>query len=129
MVEVMRELKKEEAGIEALRVPPQALGRLLALVDKGDISGKIAKTVFDEMAATGKDPETVIQEKGLTQISDAGALEAVAREIIAAHPKEAADYKAGKTKVLGFFVGQLMKKTKGQANPQLANEIFQRLLQ
>jgi aspartyl-tRNA(Asn)/glutamyl-tRNA(Gln) amidotransferase subunit B len=128
MVEVMRELKKEEAGIEALRVPPQALGRLLALVDKGDISGKIAKAVFDEMAATGKDPEAVIREKGLTQISDAGALEAQAREIIAAHPKEAADYKAGKTKVMGFFVGQLMKKTKGQANPQLANEIFQRLL-
>jgi aspartyl-tRNA(Asn)/glutamyl-tRNA(Gln) amidotransferase subunit B len=128
MVEVMRELKKEEAGIEALRVTPQALGRLLTLVDKGDISGKIAKTVFDEMIATGKDPDTIIKEKGLVQISDAGALEAQAREIIAAHPKEAADFKAGKAKVMGFFVGQLMKKTKGQANPQLANEIFLRLL-
>ena len=128
MVEVMRELKKEEAGIEALRVTPENLGRLLALVHKGDISGKIAKTVFDEMAATGKDPEAIIQANGLVQISDTGALEAQAREIIAAHPKEVADYKAGKTKVMGFFVGQLMKKTKGQANPKLANEIFQRLL-
>ena len=128
MVELMRELKKEEAGIEAVRVTPKNLGCLLALVDKGDISGKIAKTVFDEMIATGKDPETIIQEKGLVQISDTGALEAQAREIIAAHPKEAADFKAGKTKVMGFFVGQLMKKTKGQANPKLANEIFQRLL-
>jgi aspartyl-tRNA(Asn)/glutamyl-tRNA(Gln) amidotransferase subunit B len=128
MVEVMRELKKEEAGIEALRVTPQGLGRLLTLVDKGDISGKIAKTVFDEMVATGKDPETVIQERGLVQISDAGALEAQARQIIAAHPKEAADFKAGRTKVLGFFVGQLMKKTKGQANPQLANDVFKKLL-
>ncbi len=80
------------------------------------------------MVATGKDPEAIIKEKGLAQISDSGALEASAREIIEANPKEAADFKAGKTKVLGFFVGQLMKKTKGQANPQLANEIFQKLL-
>lgn len=128
MSELMRELKKEEAGIAAVKVTPQALGRLLALVDRGDISGKIAKTVFDEMMATGKDPQDIIREKGLVQISDASALESLAREIITAHPKEAADYKAGKTKVLGFFVGQLMKKTRGQANPQLANEIFQRLL-
>jgi aspartyl-tRNA(Asn)/glutamyl-tRNA(Gln) amidotransferase subunit B len=128
MSELMREVKKEEAGLNAVQVTPQALGRLLALVDRGEISGKIAKTVFDEMVATGKDPESIIQAKGLVQISDSGALEAQAREIIAAHPKEAADYKAGKTKVMGFFVGQLMKKTKGQANPKLANEIFQRLL-
>lgn len=128
MSELMREVKKEEAGLAAVQVTPENLGRLLALVDRGDISGKIAKTVFDEMIATGKGPDTVIKEKGLAQISDTGALEAQVREIIAAHPKEAADYRAGKTKVLGFFVGQLMKKTKGQANPQLANEIFQRLL-
>ncbi|MBW1991136.1 MAG: Asp-tRNA(Asn)/Glu-tRNA(Gln) amidotransferase subunit GatB [Deltaproteobacteria bacterium] len=128
MSELLREVKKEEAGIAALRVSPQHLGRLLALVERGDISGKIAKTVFDEMVATGKDPEAIIQEKGLVQISDVEALEALAREIIVAHPKEAADFRAGKTKVLGFFVGQLMKKTRGQANPRLANEIFQRLL-
>ena len=88
-----------------------------------------AKEVLKEMVATGKDPETIIKEKGLAQISDTGALEAAAQEIINANPKEAADYRAGKTKVMGFFVGQLMKKTKGQANPQLANEIFQRLLE
>jgi aspartyl-tRNA(Asn)/glutamyl-tRNA(Gln) amidotransferase subunit B len=81
------------------------------------------------MVATGKDPETIIKDKGLAQISDTGALEAAAQEIIAAHPKEVADYKAGKTKVMGFFVGQLMRKTKGQANPQLANEIFKKLLE
>ena len=80
------------------------------------------------MGASGKDPEAIVKEKGLVQISDTGALEAVAQEIINANPKEAADYRAGKTKVMGFFVGQLMKQTKGQANPQLANEIFQRLL-
>ncbi len=69
------------------------------------------------------------RKKGLVQISDSGALEAIAQEIIKANPKEAADFRAGKTKVLGFFVGQLMKKTKGQANPQLANEIFRKLLE
>ncbi|MFW6127019.1 MAG: Asp-tRNA(Asn)/Glu-tRNA(Gln) amidotransferase GatCAB subunit B, partial [Thermodesulfobacteriota bacterium] len=128
MGEVMRELKKEETGIAALKVSPQNLGRLLTLVDKGTISGKIAKTVFEEMISTGHDPEEIIQEKGLAQISDAGALEAQAREILAAHPKEVAEYKAGKTKVLGFFVGQLMRRTKGQANPRLANEVFRKLL-
>jgi aspartyl-tRNA(Asn)/glutamyl-tRNA(Gln) amidotransferase subunit B len=128
MVEVMRELKKEEAGVASLKVSPRDLGRLLALVDRGAISGKIAKTVFEEMIATGREPEAIVAEKGLAQISDAGALEDQAREILAAHPKEVADYKAGKTKVMGFFVGQLMKKTKGQANPQLANEIFSKLL-
>jgi aspartyl-tRNA(Asn)/glutamyl-tRNA(Gln) amidotransferase subunit B len=128
MVELLRVLKKEEAGIASSPVTPAALGRLLALVEKGTISGKQAKTVFEEMWATGQDPEAVIQEKGLVQITDAGALEQAAREIIAAHPKEAAEYKAGKTKLLGFFVGQLMKRTKGQANPPLANEIFQKLL-
>jgi aspartyl-tRNA(Asn)/glutamyl-tRNA(Gln) amidotransferase subunit B len=101
---------------------------LLKMVENGTISGKLAKTVFEEMIATGKDPEAIVQEKGLAQISDAGALEDQAREILAAHPKEVADYRAGKTKVMGFFVGQLMKKTKGQANPQLANEIFSKLL-
>jgi aspartyl-tRNA(Asn)/glutamyl-tRNA(Gln) amidotransferase subunit B len=128
MVELLRVLKQEERGISACRVTPAALGKLLTLVEKGTISGKIAKAVFEDMAAGGQEPEVIIQERGLAQISDAGALEALAREILAANPKEAADYRAGKTKVLGFFVGQLMKQTKGQANPQLANEIFQKLL-
>ncbi len=128
MAELLRELKKEEAGIAACRVSPGALGRLLALVEQGTLSGKLAKTVFEEMAATGKDPEAIIKARGLVQISDAEALVPVAQEILTAHPKEVADYRAGKTKVLGFFVGQLMRQTKGQANPQLANEIFRRLL-
>jgi aspartyl-tRNA(Asn)/glutamyl-tRNA(Gln) amidotransferase subunit B len=109
-------------------IPPAISGTLLRLVEKGTISRNQAKEVLKEVIATGKDPETIIKEKGLTQISDTGALEAAALEIINANPKEAADYRGGKTKVMGFFVGQLMKKTKGQANPQLANEIFQKLL-
>ncbi|MHB9075625.1 MAG: Asp-tRNA(Asn)/Glu-tRNA(Gln) amidotransferase subunit GatB [Desulfobaccales bacterium] len=128
MVELLRELKKAEAGIASCQVNPAALAQLLALVEKGTISGKLAKSVFEDMVATGKPPEVIVKEKGLTQISDTGTLEAAAQEIIDAHPQEVANYKAGKTKVMGFFVGQLMKKTKGQANPQLANEIFQKLL-
>ena len=128
MVELLRELKKEEAGFASCRVTPTALGKLLALVEKGTISGKLAKTVFEEMVATGKDPEAIVRGKGLVQITDAAVLAPLAREIMAAHPKEVADYKAGKTKLLGFFVGQLMRQTRGQANPQMANEIFQRLL-
>ncbi len=128
MAEVLRELKKEEAGIASLKVTPENLGRLLALVEEGAISGKMAKMVFEEMVHTGRGPEAVIREQGLSQITDAGVLKAQAREILAAHPREVADYKAGKTKVLGFFVGQLMRRTKGQANPQLANEVFRKLL-
>jgi aspartyl-tRNA(Asn)/glutamyl-tRNA(Gln) amidotransferase subunit B len=128
MGELLRELKKEEAGIASCRVTPAALGRLLALVEAGTISGKLAKTVFEEMWATGKEPEAIVKEKGLVQITDTDTLTAAAQEILSAHPKEVEDYRAGKTKVMGFFVGQLMRKTKGQANPQMANEVFKRLL-
>jgi aspartyl-tRNA(Asn)/glutamyl-tRNA(Gln) amidotransferase subunit B len=109
-------------------ITPSVSGDLLTLVEEGKINRNQAKDVLKEVLATGKTPETIVKEKGLEQISDTGTLEAAAQAIINAHPKEAADFKAGKTKVMGFFVGQLMRKTKGQANPQLANEIFQRLL-
>jgi aspartyl-tRNA(Asn)/glutamyl-tRNA(Gln) amidotransferase subunit B len=126
MGEFMRELK-EKPGLMST-ITPAAAANLLKLVEQGAISATASKGVFVEMVATGRDPEAIVKAKGLTQISDAGALESLAQEIIDANPKEAADYRGGKTKVMGFFVGQLMKKTKGQANPQLANEIFQRLL-
>jgi aspartyl-tRNA(Asn)/glutamyl-tRNA(Gln) amidotransferase subunit B len=113
---------------ENIEITTSATATLFKMVENGTISGKLRKAVFEETVATGRDPETIIKEKGLVQISDTGALEAAAQEIIEANPKEAGDYRGGKTKVMGFFVGQLMKKTKGQANPQLANEIFQRLL-
>ncbi|MGD0217384.1 MAG: Asp-tRNA(Asn)/Glu-tRNA(Gln) amidotransferase subunit GatB [Desulfobaccales bacterium] len=130
MGDVLREAKKRGAGITSLMstLTPATSASMLSLVEAGTISGKMAKTVFDEMVATGVDPEVIIKEKGLAQISDTAALEALAREIIAAHPKEAADYRAGKGKLLSFFVGQLLRRTQGQANPQMANEIFQKML-
>ena len=130
MTELMRALKGEEGiDIAACPVSPRHLGRLLAMVDEGKISGKIAKTVFEEMMQSGAEPETVVKEKNLVQVSDAGELNAVVERIIAANPEQAEQYRAGKTKVLGFFVGQLMKETKGKANPQMANELFTKALQ
>ncbi|MDH5298527.1 MAG: Asp-tRNA(Asn)/Glu-tRNA(Gln) amidotransferase subunit GatB [Desulfobulbaceae bacterium] len=125
MTELMRELKGEE-GIDLDRCPvsPENLAGLLAMIDKGTISGKIAKTVFEEMMVSGKDPETVVKEKNLVQMSDEGELVALVREIIAANPEQAQQFREGKSKMMGFFVGQLMKKTQGKANPQLANDLF-----
>jgi aspartyl-tRNA(Asn)/glutamyl-tRNA(Gln) amidotransferase subunit B len=98
------------------------------MVEKNTISGKIAKIVFLDMMAGGKDPQTIVQEKNLLQVSDSGELLSLVQEIIAAHPAQAEDFRAGKTKLMGFFVGQLMQKTKGKANPQLANELFSKEL-
>jgi aspartyl-tRNA(Asn)/glutamyl-tRNA(Gln) amidotransferase subunit B len=94
------------------------------MIDKGIISGKIAKSVFMDMLATGKDAQTLVQEKNLVQVSDEGELLNIVREIIQANPEQAADFRAGKTKLMGYFVGQLMQKTKGKANPKLANQLF-----
>jgi aspartyl-tRNA(Asn)/glutamyl-tRNA(Gln) amidotransferase subunit B len=126
MTELMRELKGEE--ISSCKVTAQQLAALLQMVEKNTISGKIAKTVFLDMMVTGKDPETIVKEKNLGQVSDVGELLSLVKEIVAANPVQAEDFRAGKTKLMGFFVGQLMQKTKGQANPQLANELFSKEL-
>jgi len=129
MTELMRLMKGEEAmDITQCPVSPENLAALLAMIDAGTISGKIAKTVFEEMMLSGKDPETVVKEKGLVQMSDQGEIMAIVREIIAANPEQAAQFREGKTKVMGFFVGQLMKQTGGKANPGLANELFVKAL-
>jgi aspartyl-tRNA(Asn)/glutamyl-tRNA(Gln) amidotransferase subunit B len=117
-------LNTQGKAIQDAPVSPDNLARLLALVEEGVISGKIAKTVFDEMAQTGKPAQQIVEEKGLVQISDADALEDVVSSVIAGNPKEVEAYKNGKTKLLGFFVGQVMKATKGKANPKLVNEIL-----
>ncbi len=126
MTELMRELKGD--AISSCRVSPSQLAALLTMVEKNTISGKIAKTVFTDMMASGDDPATIVQEKNLAQVSDVGELLALVKEIVAANPAQVEDYRAGKSKLLGFFVGQLMQKTKGQANPQLANELFSKEL-
>ena len=124
--ELLREFGAEEIG--RCRVSPRQLARLLNMVEAGTISGKIAKTVFAEMLEGGAEPESIVKEKNLVQMSDEGQLVAIVREILAANPEQVQQYREGKGKVMGFFVGQLMKQTKGQANPQLANALFQKEL-
>lgn len=128
MVELMRLLKEENKAIEECPLKPKQLADMLMLIDKGTISGKIAKTVFEELYRTGKDAESIVREKGLVQISDAGEIEKVVDDVIAKNPTEAARYKAGEEKLLGFFVGHVMKLTKGKANPQMVNELLKKKL-
>jgi aspartyl-tRNA(Asn)/glutamyl-tRNA(Gln) amidotransferase subunit B len=100
------------------------LAVLIRKIDSGEISGKIAKTVFEEMGRTREGPETIIRRMGLAQVSDEASLGAVIDRVLASNPKQLAEYRSGKTKVLGFLVGQVMKETKGQANPQVTNELL-----
>ena len=124
MGELSKHLNNEGLAIKACPVSPAALAHLLQLLDKGTISGKIAKTVFEEMWSSGKDPETIVKEKGLVQISDAGEIVAIVDAVIAANPQSVEDYKAGKQKAIGFLVGQIMKQTKGRANPEMVNKLL-----
>jgi aspartyl-tRNA(Asn)/glutamyl-tRNA(Gln) amidotransferase subunit B len=117
-------LNAEGKDIQQSPISPQSLAALLKLIDSNVISGKIAKTVFDEMARSGKSPETIVKEKGLVQVSDSTEIEHVVRKVMDANPKEVEDYRNGKEKVFGFFVGQVMRETKGKANPQRVNEIL-----
>ena len=129
MSEVLRKLNQEKQEITACPITPKDLAELLQLIQKGTISGKIAKVVFEEMYSSGKPASQIVREKGLVQITDQAVLEEIAQKIIESYPKEVDQYKAGKEKLLGFFVGQMMKQTKGKANPQLVNKIFKKLLQ
>jgi aspartyl-tRNA(Asn)/glutamyl-tRNA(Gln) amidotransferase subunit B len=117
-------LNAEGKDIQQSSISPQALAALLKLIDSSVISGKIAKTVFDEMARTGKPPETIVQEKCLVQVTDSAEIEQIVRKVLDANAKEVIDYQNGKEKVFGFFVGQVMRETKGKANPQRVNEIL-----
>ena len=109
-------------------VSPERAAELLALVADGTISGSIAKPVFEAMLETGEGAEAIVEARGLKQTSDAGAIEAAAREVIAVNPDKLADYRGGKDKLFGFFVGQVMKAMGGKANPAVVNEVLRREL-
>jgi aspartyl-tRNA(Asn)/glutamyl-tRNA(Gln) amidotransferase subunit B len=111
-------------SIDASPVSPENLGRLLQLIEEGVISGKIAKTIFDEMAVSGHAPDRIVKERGLVQVSDAIQIETAVDKVMAENAAEVQAYRAGKTKLLGFFVGQVMRETKGKANPQVVNEVL-----
>ncbi|MBI4691346.1 MAG: Asp-tRNA(Asn)/Glu-tRNA(Gln) amidotransferase subunit GatB [Nitrospirae bacterium] len=128
MGELTRLLNEENKTMEGCLLKPAQLAEMLKLIDKGTISGKIAKTVFEEMYKTGKDADAIVKEKGLVQVSDEGTIEKAVDEVIAKNPKEVERFKAGDEKLLGFFVGQVMKLTKGKANPQIVNELLKKKL-
>jgi aspartyl-tRNA(Asn)/glutamyl-tRNA(Gln) amidotransferase subunit B len=123
-VELFGRLNKAGLGISDSKVSAQALGGLLTLIKDGSISGKIAKDVFDEMFETGGDAGEIVESKGLKQISDTGALEAIIDTLIAENPSQVEGYRGGNVKLIGWFVGQVMKQTQGQANPGMVNQLL-----
>jgi aspartyl-tRNA(Asn)/glutamyl-tRNA(Gln) amidotransferase subunit B len=117
-------LRQENREISNCPVKSEDLAGLVCLIDQGEISGKMAKRIFDQMYETGQDPETVISRSGLRHISDAGELENIIKRVLESNPEKVQAYQSGKSGLLGFFMGQVMKETAGQANPQLVNEML-----
>jgi len=109
-------------------VSAEQLGELVTLIARGEISNKLAKEIFPKMFATSQPASAIIEREGLRQISDRAALEKIIDEALAAHPKQVEQYKAGKTAVLGFLMGQVMKASRGQANPAAVNELLRKKL-
>jgi len=126
--DVLRVLNESKIDIADYRVTPAMLGRLIRMIDSGAIGGKTAKEVFEEMSATGDEAETIVEKKGLAQISDPDAIREAARRVIAANGAQVEQYRAGTTKIFGFLVGQLMKDLRGKANAEVANRVMRELL-
>jgi aspartyl-tRNA(Asn)/glutamyl-tRNA(Gln) amidotransferase subunit B len=115
-------------GINECPIPPEALDEFVNLIDSGKISGKQGKEVFAEMFATGKTATAIVKEKGIEQLSDVSAIETLCDEVIAANPKPVTDFRAGNIASLNFLKGQVIKLSKGKANPQLVGKILERKL-
>ena len=127
-VELFGALNKASKSLSNSPISPAQLGALVDLISDGTISGRIAKDVFAEMFETGKEAADIIEEKGLKQVSDSGAIEAMIDEVLAANTDKVEDYRGGKDKLFGFFVGQVMKASKGQANPAMVNDVLRKKL-
>lgn len=128
MGDVLRVMNDQKIAIHELKVTHERLGTLLLLIDKGTVSAKAARKVFDLIQEQDKDPEQIIEEQGLTQVSDSSALEAALKQVLDANPSEVARYKAGDKKLTSFFVGQAMKATKGSGNPKEINALLSKML-
>lgn len=126
--ELFGRLNKDNRSMADCPISPEHLATLVKLIDEEVISGKIAKSVFDEMFHTGASPESIVQSRGLSQITDATTIEEIVERVISKNPQQVAAFREGKTKMLGYFVGQVMKETEGKANPKLVNEILERKL-
>jgi aspartyl-tRNA(Asn)/glutamyl-tRNA(Gln) amidotransferase subunit B len=124
MGDLLGYLNANSLELSDVKITGKGLGEMIGLIEKGTISSKIAKTVFKELIETGKDPQTIVEEQGLVQISDEGAIKAIVEQVVDNNPQSVADFKAGKEKAVGFLVGQIMKETKGKANPGLVNKLI-----
>jgi aspartyl-tRNA(Asn)/glutamyl-tRNA(Gln) amidotransferase subunit B len=129
MNEVLRKLNEESRDVDASPVSPESLAALVGLIEKGTISGKIAKDVFEKMWTSGEGPAAIVEREGLVQVSDEGALQETVSEVMAASPEQVAAYRGGRKAALGWFVGQVMKKTGGKANPRVVNELLKKALE
>ncbi len=126
---VIKERKMDEKlRITAWPIPPEHLAAMVRMIDDGKISGKMAKTLFEEMLERGESPEKIVREKGLEQVTDLSSIEKAVDQVLAAHPQQVSEYRAGKEKVFGFLVGQVMKTTQGKASPQIVNEMLMKKL-
>ncbi len=128
MSDLFRLLNENEIEITSCKITSENLAKLILLIDKGTISSKIAKQIFEEMFENGKNPEDIVKEKGMTQISDENAIKEMVEKVVSNNPQSVTDYKAGKDRALGFLVGQIMKETKGKANPQIVNKMLIEIL-
>jgi aspartyl-tRNA(Asn)/glutamyl-tRNA(Gln) amidotransferase subunit B len=126
--ELLRELNRDGRTLSACPIAPAALAELTRLVDQGTISGKIAKDVFGKMWATGQGAQAIVEAEGLVQVTDEAAIEAVVRKVVEANPQQVEKYRKGNEKLLGFFVGQVMRETAGKASPELVNQLLRRIL-
>jgi aspartyl-tRNA(Asn)/glutamyl-tRNA(Gln) amidotransferase subunit B len=127
---VIKERKLDDAlRIADWPIPPEHLAAMVKMIDEGKISGKIAKKVFEQMLERGEPPEKIVRDQGLEQVSDVSGIEQAIAEVLAANAAQAADYRAGNEKVFGFLVGQVMKATRGKANPQVVNEVLRKKLE
>lgn len=124
MGELLGYLNANNLELGDVKITGKGLGEMIGLIEKGTISSKIAKTVFKEMIESGKDPGQIVEEKGLVQISDEGAIQAIVDQVVDRNPQSVADFQAGKDRAVGFLVGQVMKETKGKANPGLVNKLI-----
>jgi len=128
MGDLFSALNRLGVGIEQSPVSAEQLGSLIDLIADGTISGRLAKDVFVDVVATGADPRAIVETKGLRQVTDSAAIEAVIDTVLAAQADKVAEYRAGRDKLYGFFVGQVMRSTQGKANPALVNELLRRKL-
>ncbi|RME67858.1 MAG: Asp-tRNA(Asn)/Glu-tRNA(Gln) amidotransferase subunit GatB, partial [Nitrospirae bacterium] len=128
LTELLKLVNEHKRPIEESPLRPEHLIKIFELIDRGTINQNVGKKVFEEVFLTGKAPEAIVEEKGLSQITDTSAMEKMVEEVLQAHPKEVERYRAGEQKLLGFFVGQVMKASKGKANPKVVNELIRKKL-